>query len=67
MAYDEAIASEILDLVNSAPKGVSTHYLKHFDQEDVADTVNELHHRYPETIRDTCYTYDDYVTIEIEK
>lgn len=67
MAYKESIAREVLKLVERAPKGVTTHYLKHFDQQDVEDTVNTLHRRQPNTIRDTKQDYTGYAPIEIEK
>lgn len=67
MAYKESIAREVLKLIESAPKGVTTHYLKHFDQKDVADTVNTLHIKYPNNIRDTYIDYTGFAPIEIEK
>lgn len=66
MAYREEIAFEIRELIKSAPDGISTHYLKHFDQEDVEDTVNMLHLVNP-IIRETVKGYSKYTPIEIEK
>lgn len=66
MAYRKEIEFEIRELVKNAPDDVSTHYLKHFDQEDVEDTVNELHRKNP-VIRDTEKGYSKYTPIEIEK
>lgn len=67
IAYRESIAREVLKLVKRAPKGVTTHYLKHFDQKDVADTVNALHRKHPNNIRDTYIDYSGFAPIEIEK
>ncbi len=66
LVFRKSIEIELLELVKNAPKGVSTHYLKHFDQEDVEDTVNTLHLDHP-AIRDTFKGYATYTPIEIEK
>ncbi|GAE32412.1 hypothetical protein [Halalkalibacter hemicellulosilyticus] len=67
MAYREEIAVEIQKLVEKAPAGVSSHHLKDFKQQDVVDTVNRLHLKYPKVIRDTFIDHAKYATIEIEK
>lgn len=53
MAYKESIANEIRELFKNAPKGTSEYTLEHFDQRDVADTVNYLHAQSPELIQET--------------
>lgn len=54
MAYREEIAFEIRELLKNAPKGHSEYVLEHFDQQDVADTVNILRLDYRgDTIEET--------------
>ncbi|MEV9640471.1 hypothetical protein ABZ756_07210 [Mammaliicoccus sciuri] len=47
MAYKESIAVEIRQLIKDAPDGYSEYVLEHFNQQDVADTVNTICSDYP--------------------
>lgn len=47
MAYKESIAFEIRQLIKDAPEGYSKYTLDHFNQQDVADTVNLMRLDYP--------------------
>lgn len=68
MAYNESIANEIRQLIKSAPKGYSEYVLEHFDQEDVADTVNRLRFKYPDnTLEETQLYMDNTAPIVINK
>nr|QRZ17794.1 hypothetical protein JUJ52_18960 [Virgibacillus sp. AGTR] len=53
MAYREYIAKEIEQLIKNAPKGTTEYHLEHFDQQDVADTVNHFHYKNPRLIQET--------------
>lgn len=67
MAYKESIATEIRDLFKTAPKGYSEHYLEHYDQKDVADTVNHLATIDPKKIQETFEDYTEKATIAFTK
>lgn len=59
MAYKQSIANEIMELYKNAPKGKSTeYYLEHFNQQDVADTVNYFATTNPKEIQETDVYYD---------
>lgn len=68
MAYKESIANEIRELYKNAPEGkVSTLYLEHFNQEDVADTVNHFAITNPKDIQETYVDYSNKAPIVIMK
>ena len=67
MAYKESIVKKIIEIVEIAPKGTSTHYLEGFNQKDVIDTVNSLHLKYPDNILETESYYSELVPIVINK
>lgn len=67
MAYKESIANEIRKLFKDAPPGTSEYVLEHFDQDDVRDTVNELHSLHPEQIQDCPYDYSGIAKITFTK
>lgn len=51
MAVKQTIIDEIKELFKDAPPGTSKYFLKHFDQIDVMDTVNNLHIEHPRSIQ----------------
>ncbi|MEN0666943.1 hypothetical protein NSQ14_11990 [Caldifermentibacillus hisashii] len=57
MAYRKEIALEICELIKNAPKGHSEYVLEHFDQQDVADTVNRLRFEYPDEVLEETRIY----------
>ncbi|SIT91499.1 hypothetical protein [Edaphobacillus lindanitolerans] len=59
MAYKNAIATEVRQLIKDAPDGYSEYVLEHFVQQDVADTVNAIRSEYP---GDTLQETDVYMT-----
>ncbi|WP_342515569.1 hypothetical protein [Sutcliffiella sp. FSL R7-0096] len=67
MAYKESIAREIRQLIKDAPEGNTEYCLEHYDQQDVADTVNSLHYEYPRLIQETDVYYTGTAPIVIMK
>ena len=67
MAYNKAIHAKINMLLKEAPEGTSTHYLDNFNQNDVADTVNYLHAKYPDMIKATEIDYSGRADITFNK
>lgn len=67
MPYKENIASEIRKLYQSAPKGTTEYYLDGYDQQDVADTVNQLARSLPHQIQETLVDYTEKASITIIK
>lgn len=67
MTYKEVIGKELVEIVNKAPRGVSTHYLEDYDQKDVLDTVNYYHAKYPDNILLAEQYFEPFVPIVINK
>lgn len=58
MSYDPTIASKITAKLKQAPGIQGTFYLPDCNQQDVIDTVNYLHAKYPTVIAETELAYD---------
>lgn len=68
MAYRKEIAFEIRELLKNAPEGHSEYVLEHFDQQDVADTVNVVRLDYRgDTIEETDVYQTNTAPIAINK
>lgn len=67
MAYKESIANELRKLFKVAPSGTTEYTLEHFNQRDVADTVNHFHDINPNLIQKTEVDYTGYAPVRIMK
>ncbi|EAD4262108.1 hypothetical protein HCJ40_11520 [Listeria sp. FSL L7-0993] len=67
MAYSKKIAEEIRKLYASSPLGFSEYTLDQYSQQDVADTVNEMHAIDQEKIQETEIDYTGTARITFNK
>ncbi|TYW09556.1 hypothetical protein [Listeria monocytogenes] len=67
MAYSKKIAEEIRKLYASSPLGFSEYTLEQYIQQDVADTVNEMHAIDQEKIQETEIDYTGTARITFNK
>ncbi|EAC6073582.1 hypothetical protein N2J76_001592 [Listeria monocytogenes] len=67
MAYSKKIAEEIRKLYASSPLGFSEYTLEQYSQQDVADTVNEMHAIDQEKIQETEIDYTGTARITFNK
>ncbi|EKZ1710785.1 hypothetical protein V8O12_000522 [Listeria monocytogenes] len=67
MAYSKKIAEEIRNLYASSPLGFSEYTLEQYNQQDVADTVNEMHAIDQEKIQETEIDYTGTARITFNK
>lgn len=58
MSYDSTIESLITAKLSKAKYVSGTFYLPNCNQQDVVDTVNYLHAKYPAVISETELSYD---------
>ncbi|EAD5497789.1 hypothetical protein [Listeria monocytogenes] len=67
MAYRDYIEEAIRNLYKKAPNDPSIHTLEEFNQQDVADTVNQLHLENSTLITETTLNYSNTAEITFDK